>query len=61
MKNRTLTIQFLCPDIDEGGDLRIVVIYDPRNARDLTGRLSPGDCERLAALLKPCLRKEGKT
>jgi hypothetical protein len=60
MKNRTLSIQFLCPDMDDGGDVKIVVVYDPRAATDLSNRLSAADCERLVVLLEPCLRIEGK-
>jgi hypothetical protein len=61
MKNRTLSIQFLCPDLDDGGgDPQVVVVYDPRAVTDLSNRLSAADCERLVVLLEPCLRIEGK-
>ena len=56
MKSRSLSIQLSVPDGDETAPVRVVVVYDPRTAVDLTARISAHDRDRIAELIEPALR-----
>jgi len=48
-------VQLLKPDIDEDRPVQIEAIYDPKYGRDVSGKLSQGQREKLVEILSTCI------